>query len=353
MTCFPQLRDCDLADFAMEGRRLLIAAEGFEQRSLEWIRRLPRQECFHVCLLCRYQPEREARLAELLAEAQPRCRTTPTTIDFHRFVPALFEQSLDRELVPLLVGLDEVVVDVSVMSKLMIVILIWYLRAFPGRVRLIYTEPMDYAPSREEYEAHKEQLNKPLRLPSYGVHEVVRTPRLSSVVMQRSPSVVVAFASLNEQLIRALLSTINPSHLIMINGVPPHLGWRETATQEIHEGIIEDYASDNPVDASTGKMVHRASTLLYEESFAILAKVYRDYCFSHRIVLAPTGSKMQAVAGGLFKACCPDVHVEYPTPESYLVADFSSSETRAVHEVVFDRFQAFVGQAETEYGLRG
>ena len=353
MTYFPQLIEFELARFEIGKRRLFVAAEGFEERSLEWIRRLPREVWFEHCLLCRYQPERKARLTELLAETCPRCYREPRTVDFHRFSPAEFEQALDRELLPLLSSVEEIVIDLSVMSKLMIMILVWYLRCFGGRVRVIYTEPMSYAPSQGEYESHREQFSKTLLLPSYGVHEVVRTPHLSSVVMQRSPSVVIAFTSLNEQLIRALLSTINPSRLLLINGVPPHLAWREVATQEIHAGIIADYSADNLVDTETGKLLRRASTLFFEESFAVMAGIYREFCFSHRLVLAPTGSKMQAFAGGVFKACCPDVHVEYPTPESYIISGYSSKEIRAVHEVVFERFDEMVRGAEAAYKLNG
>jgi len=36
------------------------------------------------------------------------------------------------------------------------------------------------------------------------------------------------------------------------------------------------------------------------------------------VLLAPAGSKLQAVASYLAKALHPDIHVEYPSPEGFL-----------------------------------
>jgi hypothetical protein len=248
---------------------------------------------------------------------------------------------------------DEVTVDISVMSKLMIMILIWHLREFKGVVRIVYTEPVSYTPSQEEYEKQKDDYGKPITLPSYGVHEVVRTPQLSSVVMQRGPALVVTFASFNEQLIRALLSTISPTRLLLINGRPPHLLWREKATQEIHSEIIREYADDNPRDPSTGLIRRSASTLHYGETFDILGQIYRENCYLYRMVVAPTGSKMQALGCALFKICCPDVHIEYPTPESYFISGYSSNEARSLYEVVFDSFVGALNAECEQHCLNG
>jgi predicted nucleotide-binding protein (sugar kinase/HSP70/actin superfamily) len=62
MICLPQLQGFELAHFAPEEKRLLIAAEGFEQRSLEWLRRLPQQQWFDVCLQEFLQRRVEKRL---------------------------------------------------------------------------------------------------------------------------------------------------------------------------------------------------------------------------------------------------------------------------------------------------
>jgi hypothetical protein len=175
---------------------------------------------------------------------------------------------------------------------------------------------------------------------------------LSSVTMQRCPTVLVAFASFNEQLIPSLLNACSPSSLIIINGRPPHLHWREKATQEIVSPLIREYRNDNPVDAD-GLMLLATSTLDYRETFERLAHIYRENAYSNRLVIAPTGSKMQAVACALLKNCCEDVHVEYPTPESFFVRGFSSERVVAIHELRFDSFCDEVYEYRRLYGLDG
>ena len=67
------------------------------------------------------------------------------------------------------------------------------------------------------------------------------------------------------------------------------------------------------------------------------------------MILAPTGSKMQAVACALLKICCPDVHVEYPTAESFFIPGFTSSEVKEIHHLEMARFADYVREvADTE-----
>lgn len=237
------------------------------------------------------------------------------------------------------------------MSKLLITIIIFLLRTFNGNVRFIYSEQKNYIPSEDDYNKCREGMASMVSFPTFGVHDVVRTPLLTSTVMQNSPSILVTFTSFNEQLIRALLSNISPSHLFLINGIPPHLKWRAKATHEIHKDIIQEYAQDNPMD---GDHLHRqASTLDYRETFGILTDIYKKYCYMNRIVLSPTGSKMQAVGSAFFKICSPDVHIEYPTPESFFIEGFSSTEIRNIHELYIERFQSFWEDVADRQGLNG
>ena len=249
-------------------------------------------------------------------------------------------------------GIDEIIIDISVMSKLMIIILILWLSSFQGRIRIIYSEPIEYAPSVEQFEGLKIDSTNQGWLPSHGVHDVVRTTLTSSIVMQSAPSIVIAFASFNEQLLRALLSAVNPSHFFLINGVPPHLHWREEATQFINRAIIMEYPVENALDEN-GNLTNRVSTLYYEETFAFLSKLYATYCYSYRFIVAPTGSKLQALSCALFKICCPDVHFEYPTPESLNFRGYSSPEIRATHEIIFENLSGILKEVASEHNLNG
>ena len=50
----------------------------------------------------------------------------------------------------------------------------------------------------------------------------------------------------------------------------------------------------------------------------MLIGLYWELSASNRIILAPSGSKLQAVGSYLVKALHPDIHIEYPCPEGFL-----------------------------------
>ena len=335
-------------------KRMLICAEGFEPRSLEWLRVQDKQVAFDHSLILRNIPYREGSRYDDIVEVvntltRPSC---VDRVDYLRYDPSISERELFRVLAEKTPLVDCVVVDISVMSKLLIVMTLVLLSDYMESVRIIYSEPEDYAPTQEEYEKHKDEWALYFPQPSFGVHSVVRTPNLASVTMQRSPSLVVAFTSFNEQLIPALVSECNPSRLMIANGIPPRLKWRARATQEIAEALIKEYRDDNPKDEN-GVLLRSVSTLDYRKTFDMLSEVYRENAYSDKIILAPTGSKMQAVACGLFKICCPDVHIEYPIPESVFVPGFSSQKTIQIHEIVFEHFSEEVRKFGTEFRLNG
>ena len=157
---------------------------------------------------------------------------------------------------------------------------------------------------------------------------------------------------LHELLLRALMSSISPMHFFLISSVPPRLAWREDATLKLHEKLLEDFIADNPRNEDS-KLERRCSTLQYEETFRMLAALYKKYCYEYRIILAPTGSKMQALGCALIKCCCPDIHIEYPTPESYFTKEFSSQRQEAIHQVCFEHFSAFLDMISENSQLNG
>lgn len=351
MNVLPQVESLRNEEELPEDKTLLVCAEGFEDRGLAFIQSVSSRKFSKIFVLT-YQPTKKSRLPELMEACKARSNLEPRVIEYDRFHPAVFEDEFRREIHEVFRKVEEVIVDISVMSKLMILIILAALRDYRGKVRIIYSEPIDYAPTKEEYARHRKSLRLATNLPSYGVHDVVRTPILTSAVMQRSPALIVAFTSFNEQLIRALLSNFNPTHLFLISGVPPTLSWREEATREIHADILNDYRVDNPTDTE-GRLERRSSTLQYAETFSVLGDIYRQYCVVNRIVLAPTGSKMQALGCALLKLCCPDVHIEYPTPESYLIEGHSSHEIKCIHQVIFPAFSNFIEAIARENNLNG
>lgn len=78
---------------------------------------------------------------------------------------------------------------------------------------------------------------------------------------------------------------------------------------------------------------HEASTLDYRETLKILIEKYRERSMFDRLVVAPTGSKMQAVAVALFRAALYDVQVVYPTPQIFTEPDRYTVGARRLYEL--------------------
>lgn len=347
----PKINSFNKELFLINKRRLLIVSEGFEERSVSFLSSC--EKCyFDRVIVCRYFPPKESKYTKLMELVSEKCNIAEIQeFLFNRYDPFEFENQLRIEF-ERVHFFEEVVVDISVMSKYMIMQIVCSLEKYIGNLTVIYSEPLSYAPSEEEFQ--NEVKNKVQRaatvLPSSGVHDIIRTPLLTSIVMQKSPALLVAFLSFNEQLIRALLSEFNPMRLYLINGAPPYLKWRENAMSEIHNNIIKEYSKDNPVDKK-GTLKRKSSTLNYIDTFNLLAKIYREHCVENRIVLSPTGSKMQALGCSLIKLCCPDIHIEYPTPESYYISGYSSSEIREIHQVTFNNIFKLIKQVSNDYKL--
>lgn len=335
------------------GQHILIASEGFEERSLAWLRQLHGAELFDAAVIFKNVPERKSRLDELMIEVKKVVPVHPIVIDFNRYDVETSEVNIRSSLDSLCTTGCDIYIDISVMSRVLIVILLCIFKKCRCNLHIIYSEPEDYAPTLDVFNEHLIKQQVASIAPSSGFRQVIRTPLLSSSVMQDAPTVAVGFTSFNEQLLRALLSSLNPAHLMLINAIPPSLYWRASATLLVHKDIVHEYHNDNPVDTEDGLLVRRSSTLYYQETLDIISDIYKKFCFTHRIVIAPTGSKMQALACGLIKACCHDVHIEYPTPESYFVDNYSSSRIKDIHYIQFQDFPELLFQYSEAMGLNG
>ena len=346
----PALRNSFIAPNKASSNLLLIS-DGFEERSLHWVTNLPSGNLFDKVILFKSFPERESKLEELICELKKRTNDLEMSI-FDRDNIEVSEKKIRGYVEKVCENYSDIYIDISVMSRMLIMILVYLLGSFNINLHIVYSEPYDYAPNEKDFEEHFENQKVASISPTIGVKNVVRTPMLSSSIMQEAPSLLVGFTSFNEQLMRALLSSLSPSQLMLINSIPPHLKWRASATFRVHEDIINEYSIDNIIDEDR-LLNRRASTLDYIETFNHLSNIYREFCYSRRIIVSPTGSKMQALACTLFKICCKDVHIEYSCPESYYIKNFSSSKIRAVHSVSFCDFKTYMHQVSDSYHLNG
>ena len=66
------------------------------------------------------------------------------------------------------------------------------------------------------------------------------------------------------------------------------------------------------------------STLDYRETLDLLLNIYNMYRHGAKLIISPTGSKMQSLAVGIVCAFLRDVQVAYPTPRLFAApADYT------------------------------
>ena len=303
----------------LERNAAFIGAAGFEQRSTAGLKLLQGHVEGNVIAITYKSETSDEDQQSFIRVARERgtSHNRISTLEYRSFEPHAFSEGLKSRLSALRV--DRVILDISAMSKLAILLCLDICRELRLHVSVHYAEALKYGPTLEEYQQARaaNALNRPSFQIYTGVRGVVRVARFSSVAMQGQPTAAIAFMSFNDELIQALLDSVYPSRLFLINGRPPVLTWREEATAWIHSRLVSEWPADNPVDEA-GLPIRKASTLHYREAFNVLHQLYWDLNVDHRILLAPTCSKMQTLACFLMVAIHPDIHVEYPTPQGFL-----------------------------------
>ncbi len=326
-----------------------MGAYGFEPRTLGWVdAQVGRGEILNKAIMFRYiHIKGRNRIRDLRQALSNIGVSKPTDIRYDLWSQHNIENKLSGKPMQDFSGIEEIVIDISSMTKLLILVSLCMLTEFKGTLRIVYSEAEQYAPTKEEYDQSKEDMKMIARFPSYGVASIIRTKCLSSIRMQGQPVTMVAFTSFNEQLVRHMLGTISPHRLLFINGRPPSndFEWREQATQEIHKRLIEEYSNDNPTDEK-GHLNRVISTLAYNESIKCIDDIYKQFGTYERIICAATGSKMQTVGLFFSKMMHPDIHVEYLTPDSYYVKGLSSG-IKKIHEIEIPNFSDFLKKIRT------
>lgn len=317
----PPLQSCDR--LSLGESNIVIHAPGFEDRTMAVAEAVVPSPGTCAILLDylpfnsknRLSDVREALLARGVEVADE------DILKYNRFAPGDFETRLQTRLRAHAVR--RVVVDISTMSKLEIMLVLKVCNELRLRVRILYSEAQEYHPNKEEFERAKKknQIHRPTLQVFTGVYGVVRVDSLASVAMQGQPTAALVFMSFNDALTQILLNTVYPSRLFLINGRPPVHTWREEATAWIHDQVRREWEEDNPVHPANAGGVpipkRAASTLDYRETVSLLLELYWQLSANHRILLAPAGSKLQAVGSYLVKALHPDILIEYPTPEGF------------------------------------
>ena len=300
---------------------VLVVCAGFEERSTEIVKRAlaAGSRGFRVVVV-EYLPLIGANRSEELRDLCVTAKAVGERVSYDRREPEGGERI--RDLV--LSGQGAIHVDISGMSRLLIVQCLVALREAVGdRLKLWYCEAAEYPPTPAEVDqAMRMTQDDPsvaAMFLSSGVFGVTIVPELASTTLQGAPVQLIAFPSFNTAQLVALRSEIAAARITIVHGVPPRAenGWRTAAIRRL-----------NHVDKIINGDELEVSTLDYRATLDVLLRQYGKDGDREKLVVAPTGSKMQAVAVGLFRSFLKDVEIAYPTPANFEQPERYSSGVR-------------------------
>lgn len=318
----------------MKGDVFIVCA-GFEERATEAFKRTISSESSgaHVLIIDYLPFVKENRLDEIISI----CRSRSLQYDkivYDRQNPAEFTENFHESLWN---KQGRIYIDISGMSRLLIVqLLVTFFQKKPGslNVSIIYSEATVYPPTKEEvdkqYAESTENLSRTVMFLSSGVFEVAIVPELSSVAMQGQPIHLITFPSFNIQQLVALRSEIQPHCYTFIHGIPllEENQWRTDAIRKL-----------NDIGKIPRKEEYYLSTFDYQKTLNTLLDIYGSCNGTERIIIAPTGSKMQAVAVGIFRSFLGDTQIVYPTPISFQEPTRYTMGIRQIYALNLDTFR--------------
>src|SRR5271157_173980 len=339
----PEMIEADSLEISADD--CLIVCAGFEDRALAFLRNTSsrRGHQFRV-LVIYYLP---AVIQNRTIDIEELCRQSGLqrlAATYDRRDPAGFGDVFLAELGSIV---GRVYIDVSGMSRLLIVQLLVALGSRESgfsRCSILYAEAAEYPPSRAVVEdAIAKSGADPLysmMLLSSGVFEVTIVPELSSISPASQQTRLIAFPSFNTDQLTALRTELQPSRYSIIHGVPPSAEnlWRRDAIARL-----------NHTDNLEVEESYSTSTLDYRETLECLLEIYGRHGATERILIAPTGSKMQAVAVGILKAFLTDVQIVYPTQRAYTSPTTYTVGVKRLYQLPLDAFS----QASTPYPRSG
>lgn len=337
---FPQIKELRINNISDDS--VYIGVAGFEDRSLAFLSEWNKiGKKFQNVVGIKYLPEQKNNLIQDFTDIAIKAsiKNEIAWIIYDRFNPENFSEVF-QERINDIIPVGNVIIDISGMSKFLIVILLNELKKYPLNIDIIYSEAEIYHPTKEKYELEIEKFQKnvsPFFLTT-NVYKIVTTTQLSSNSMQGYPLLIIAFPTFNYRDIFTLLNTLTPQYLIEIEGIPHDRKnkWRTNAIHKINERLSQDFQPS--IEQIYCKKV---STFDYVETIKNMFECYSgDYKYTHKCIIAPTGSKLQTLGVFFFKQVYPDIHLVYPVTEHFL-EDYTNGWKKIWH-IKFDKFPDFI-----------
>ncbi len=319
---------------------VLVICAGFEDRALAFLKQAVAggSRCFHIIGIDYRPAVAENQVAEV-RDLATRAGAALTVITYERQEPEKAHEILSPA-----VHARRIYIDISGMSRLLIVQLV--AACVRGRVLervvVVYTEALVYPPTRADVEANHGKEGDYLGILQFlssGVFGITIVPELSTVAMQGQPVRLVAFPSFNPSQFAAVCAEIQAAAFTIVHGTPPRrdYAWRRDAIRRL-----------NAIDSLQEKEEFDVSTLDYRETLQLLLTIYGEHGDVEKIVISPTGSKMQAVAVGLACGYLRDIQIVYPTPRSFPTPSKYTTGAAETYQLALAPFAEVVPPPEVE-----
>jgi len=295
-----------------------IGAAGFEDRCLRVLKNFQdaRKQISYVIGI-KYLPKQMNNLEGDFKEIGDKISTNAFKwLEYDRFNPENFYEEF-KIILEFFSTKHNILIDISGMSKFLIIILLEAFEKFPNNITIIYCEAEIYHPTIDEFSDGKKQIpdNLPPSFLTTDIFKIVTTSKLSNQTMQGYPYLIIAFPTFNYKEIFTLLNTISPKYLVIIEGIPHYTPneWRMNAIRDINKSISKDFEPT----LEDKICCYKASTFEYIETIRVLLECYSKFKYQYKCIIAPTGSKLQAVGTFFFKMIYPEINFVYPVTKGF------------------------------------
>lgn len=323
----PLMINCESIDF-FEFQTLIICA-GFEDRSVYLANALLSSSVKNISIiLIRYLPEMESNRYAYIKDICNKKKYVFKELVYDRHAPAGFAEILISKIKN---STSAIWIDVSGMARLLIVqllSLIFQRIDILEKSTIIYCEARIYPPSYDEaiekLSQNEELSYINISFLSSGIFEIAAVPELATISVGDAPSYLVTFPSFNPAQLAVVMESSPPSKIGLVHGVPPYesLKWRTDIIRKMNqvpEGLLVE---DNYL-----------CTRDYSETFDYLTKLYGEVSPFYNLVISPTGSKMQALAVGIFRGFFRDVQIVFPTHKEFTNTEQYTSDVGEVYKL--------------------
>jgi hypothetical protein len=319
----------NLSNFDFQSDSVYFGAVGFEDRSLNFLRELKRREKrLRTIFAIEYLPKKTRNRKREFITLANSVSEEVVHLQYDRFRPHFFSKQIDECAKSL--SAKQLIVDISSLSKLAEISLLNSFAYSNIPMSVVYTEAETYHPTKRSFDKRR---GRTIFRTSY-VYSIISLPSPEGMAMQGSPLAMVVFPTFNQLELRTLLNEITPQELFILEGIQPYTEskWRLDAVRLLNKEILESTVQKESIYEKA------VSTRFYSETIEALQGIYMTTRYTHRLLVAPTGSKMQALGVTLFRLMHPEIQIIYPVASDFFAYTEGSKETWQVDFGPFDNF---------------